>query len=442
MKRKFFSAAACFAALTLLLCSCSKVSYIYEKAAEDTVNLRLCWNWSDSGVKSDTFTEIINSFAAKNPSVNIESEFSGNDTFYQKLQIDFASNNAPDILSTRPGNTINRLMGASMLADLSEIYEKNDGRLKKMIEHNSLSTLSQNGKIYGIPFEKKYVFLYVNKDIFSFCGAKIPTTFSELEDAVSKIRSNNIIPIAFSASDDYLYQAIVGRLSGSELEQTIKNGVPSDAYKNGIEFLKHLQQLGAFPKNFISASQEEAAALFTTKKAAMIMRDSGFISTIYSSGQGSSSDLYDSETTPFKIVCFPQANEFSIGSSSVFLTSYLSGLGDATFFASAKSFENPAKKNALEDFFEYLTKEANVSLLLENGKFDPAVTITPDSKYYSPLTTQLSLNILAAHEFLPMPDLIAPESIWNRDIVDKMPLMFLNEISPDEMVNTLFEDIK
>lgn len=422
-----------------LLCGCSDVNYIYRKEADSTVNLRLCWNWSDSGTKSETFTEIVDLYSNKTPSVNIESEYYKDDTFYQKLQVDFSSGNPPDIISARFGNLISGLLGNGKLADLSGLYAQSDGYLTKLIESDAVNDLSAGGKIYGLPLERTYVYLYINNDIFNYCSAKVPETFAELDEAVAKIRANNIVPIAFDASSDkYLYQAIVSRIS----ESMSDNGkVSESAYVEGLDYIKHLYGIGAFSSNCMLSSEEQQNSLFLDKKAAMIVRDSGFIN-IMSAYNPDNSLSGTSSTAPFTVISFPQKNEIKSGDYSIVLNSYLSTFGDLTFYVSADCYKNEFKKKAANGFLSYLTNETNIDLMLQNGMILSTVTHGKISETLSPLATQMKLNIISAHDITQMPGIIAPENIWSRDITEKMIPLFQGETTAKIMTDNLFSDIK
>lgn len=58
-----------------------------------------------------------------------------------------------------------------------------------------------DGKTYSLPMYSFIASLYCNKELFDKAGAKIPTTYDELLDAVKKLRSANITPIALGEKD-------------------------------------------------------------------------------------------------------------------------------------------------------------------------------------------------------------------------------------------------
>lgn len=428
------------AALTsILIGGCSKIKYYDVISKTDTVELRLCWNWANTGTKAATLREITDNYLKRNQNVSIKNEYSGDDTFYQKLQIDFASQNAPDIISMRPGNIIYNLMSKHRLADLSELYAQNTA-LRNTVKQSAIQAVSQNGGIYGIPLEERYIFLYLNNDIFKFCNAEIPTTFAELETAIAKIKEKRFIPIAYSPSDDnLLYQVIVGSLGGRDIAADSENGALNAAFSDGLDYLKRLYTLGAFSNDCLTSTSHEQDLLFMNKKAAMIVRDSSFPGMLDDAHPevGAPDSAAGSEYSSFMAVNFPQSRNFYIGGNKANINSYIKGLGDAAFFASADAYASEVKRGAVSDLLLYFANDDNVSLMMRNSKFIPAVTTAPDPEYYTPLITQINLELVNAHLFIDMPERVVSESVWNKTLSEKIPALCLGKVDSAEIIRAL-----
>ena len=424
--------------VALAIGGCSDIKYYEQDSEPSSTKLRFYWNWADSGNKSVTLNEIIDNFLNHNPNITIESEYSGDDTFYQKLQIDFATHNAPDIISMQPGNIIYNLIDNNQLADLSYLYTENPN-LRITIKESSSMELTRNEKIYGLPLEERYIMLYINTDIFKFCEADIPSDFSELYTAVEKIKAKGITPIAYCASDSsLLYQVIINSLSSDENFSSFNDENAANVYSGALDELKYLYEIGAFSDNCLTTTPYEQNLLFINKQAAMIVQDSSFPGVI-DAMQKINTSISDSDNTvgSFNAVEFPVKTTTYIAGIPSNQKSYIKGLGDATFYASADAFENKAKKDAISSLFLHLTDEKNLSLLTRNAKFIPSTTTVLDSEYYNSLITQMNLQIMDALSINDMPELIFPESIWNSEIITKIPSMLVGNITSEEIINNI-----
>ena len=66
--------------------------------------------------------------------------------------------------------------------------------IKERMGPGMAEAINMDGKIYTLPVYTHIANLYVNTELFEQAGAKIPTTYNELLDAVSKLKAAGITP--------------------------------------------------------------------------------------------------------------------------------------------------------------------------------------------------------------------------------------------------------
>ena len=136
-----------------------------------------------------------------------------------------------------------------------------------------------NKRIYGLPFERIYEGLFVNKKMFSKYNVKVPETFEELLTAVKVFSSNKIPSISYNstAEGSYLYQAIVAGLGGKKnVEEPFADKTDKNCYVEGMRVMKQLYDMGAFPADCFLMSSVDRDERFLDGKIPMIVQGTWF----------------------------------------------------------------------------------------------------------------------------------------------------------------------
>ncbi|WP_027092789.1 ABC transporter substrate-binding protein [Cohnella thermotolerans] len=149
-------------------------------AKKATLNLFL--NRSES---VDALNKLKQIYEAANPNITLNIEVTQGSDFGTALKAKFAAGAGPDIFTNAGFTDLD--IWADHLEDLSGAPWQGD-----VLDH-SLDGITKDGKVYGYPLSMEgYGFMY-NKDYFAKAGiAKVPTTFSELKDAVAKLEAAGI----------------------------------------------------------------------------------------------------------------------------------------------------------------------------------------------------------------------------------------------------------
>ena len=264
--------------------------------------------------------------------------------------------------------------------------------------------VTYEGEIYALPLENIYAAMFVNVDLLNRYGLGIPATYEDWKKMIPVLKAEGIIPIAFNLSDNelMLYQAIVAKLGGRFYSDDIeKNGAYNEYYAAAAEYLKELYQLGAFPDNLFSITENESEELFLQKKAAFIVQDSHFVTNIQNIDDGST-----------KICYMPSfENERSSERSALY------GLGKNNLFVSAKSMES--KEEYVIRFLKYMTsREVATKLKDELGALS---AVNPNENMYlgniAYVNSEFTYSLTETVHFISNYN---DNGKWNK-IVERMP---------------------
>lgn len=384
--------------------------------ASATINLKFINSWGGSDPKAETLQSIFNAFTRDNPNITITNESLFGDDFLIKLKTDFASGNDPDVFGLWPGSDIKTLVAAGKVADITSEIEADPDWMNSFDSKMWYNT-TFDGKIYGLPVEIVFEGLYVNTDLFEKYHVNIPENYEELKLAVIQFREYGIIPIAFNckAEGTYLYQNIAMMIGGKDaIENPIVDGAIHPCYIEAMNVMKELYQLGAFPEDLFTMTSEERNELFLSKKAAMIVQGSWFVSAIR-----------DESTVDF--VPFP---EMTGGKNE---TRIIYGLGCGTFYMSTKAGYDPTQREAALKLLRYLTSKSTATLLAEETGMLSNVDISEANVKYSKLANKGISLVSKFPQLIGPPDTYLPRTAWDNVIVKNFPYVLESKISPEDL---------
>ncbi|MEV5387230.1 extracellular solute-binding protein [Streptomyces sp. NPDC052721] len=188
--------------------------------------------------------------------------------YQQKLQTIINTPQAPDIFFNWGGGSIQPFVKAGLLMPLDDFVKK-DPNLDDKFLPSVYNSAVVDGKPYGIPMRgTQPVLLFNNKNVLDKAGVKQPQTWDQLLDAVKKLKSAGVTPIALGGGDQWptlmWFEYVYDRVAGPELFQKALRG-DKDAWasadsKKALGMLKELVDTGAFGKNYDSVKYTNGAS--------------------------------------------------------------------------------------------------------------------------------------------------------------------------------------
>ncbi|MFH9673957.1 ABC transporter substrate-binding protein [Streptomyces sp. NPDC017405] len=208
--------------------------------------------------------------------------------YQQKLQTIINTPQAPDVFFNWGGGSIQPFVKAGLLLPLDDFVKK-DPNLDDKFLPSVYNSAVIDGKPYGVPMRgTQPVLLFSNKNVLAKAGVKQPQTWDELLDAVRKLKSAGVTPIALGGGDQWptlmWFEYLYDRVAGPELFQKALGG-DKDAWaspdsKKALGMIKQLVDAGAFGKNYDSVKYTNGAspALVAQGKAGFELMGSWYYS--------------------------------------------------------------------------------------------------------------------------------------------------------------------
>jgi len=254
----------------------------------DNVTLNVWHQWSnDTNELKRLYDTAVAEYIKDNPHVKIETQTLDTEAYKTKISAEFAGNaRGIDVFYYWGAGTARKLVNADKLLPLDEyITDEVRGRILE----GSTTAFSYDGKLYSVPSFSWFMTLYANKDLFDQAGAKLPTTYDELLEAVEKLSAlDGVTPLAAGAKDGwnaaFIYQAMALREVGaSSINAMLSGETPfsEEGYKEAAEKVVELYNKGAFGRNPLESGNDDANAAFGNERAAMRIMGSWLANGIY-----------------------------------------------------------------------------------------------------------------------------------------------------------------
>ncbi|SDJ55240.1 ABC transporter substrate-binding protein [Nonomuraea jiangxiensis] len=184
--KKMWSAALLATAVLAVTAACGSGSGGGGETADGKIKLRFSYWGSDARQKMTE--EVIKKFEAKNPTIDVEGEFSDFDSYYETLSTKVAGGDAPDVITIE-------IRGLREYADRGTLADLNGKVNTADIDAKVLTTGAVDGKQFAIPTGVNAFSLVVNPGLLEQSGAKLPDdtkwTWEEYVDLASKISSGS-----------------------------------------------------------------------------------------------------------------------------------------------------------------------------------------------------------------------------------------------------------
>jgi len=168
------------------------------KAPDATVTLTW-WNNATSGDLLTVFNNAAKAFHAANPGVVINNVPIQNEVLQNtKIPLALEGNNPPDIFQQWGGGREGTEVTSGKLMDMTAASAS---WIKSEVGAVA-SGWAVKGKQYGIPYDLHVVGFWYRKDLFAKAGiTSTPTTMTELNSDVAKLKAANIAPVAVGSKD-------------------------------------------------------------------------------------------------------------------------------------------------------------------------------------------------------------------------------------------------
>lgn len=271
--KKILTGAALLVVGALGLSACSGSG---DAGSNGKVEMTL-WQNSTTGAGQQFWKDAIAAFEKANPNVTITMQSVQNEDMDGKLQTALNAGDAPDIFLQRGGGKLAAMVQAGQLMDLTD---KISDTAKSEISEGSFKAETYQDKVWAMPLAVLPSGFWYSSDLFTKAGiTTAPTTISDLESAVGKLKSSGVAPIALGGKDawpaaHWYYNFALRECSAQTLEKTGDSKDFSDGcWLKAAEDLNDFAATKPFNEGFLTTSAQQgagsSAGLVANHQAAM-----------------------------------------------------------------------------------------------------------------------------------------------------------------------------
>lgn len=235
------------------------------------------WHNATTGEGKAFWEKTVADFQASHSNVKINIQSIQNEDLDGKLQTALNSGDAPDVFLQRGGGKMAAMVKAGQLMDLTGSVTD---ATKKVVAEASFKPQTIDGKIYAMPVGMSPGGFFYSKDLFAKAGiTQPPTTLTELQSAIDKLKGSGVQPIALGGKDAwpaafYYYFFALRECSSETLTQTAKNLSFNDpCWLKAGQDVQKFSATKPFNEGFLTTSAQQgagsSAGLLANHKAAM-----------------------------------------------------------------------------------------------------------------------------------------------------------------------------
>jgi raffinose/stachyose/melibiose transport system substrate-binding protein len=235
------------------------------------------WHNSTTGPGKAFWVKTVNDFEALHKNVTIKIQTIQNEDLDGKLQTALNSGDAPDIFLQRGGGKMAAMADAGQLMDITGSI---DASTKAAVGAGAFKGESYKGKVYAMPVDVLPEGIYYSKDLFKAAGIDTPpTTMTELNADVTKLKATGVAPIAVGAKDawpaaHWYYNFALRECSEATLEKAGTSLKFDNAcWTKAGDDLKAFNDTNPFNQGFLTTAAQQgagsSAGLLANHKAAM-----------------------------------------------------------------------------------------------------------------------------------------------------------------------------
>lgn len=281
------------------------------------------------------------------------------ETFKTRVSNDFATGSEPDVLFFFNGADANSFIAADRVVSLNEIREEFPD-FASNLNIEEIPTSLVDGEVYAIPVNGYWEALFVNETVLQAAGVSMPGadyTWDRFLADCKKIKRAGYTPIAAALGNipHYWWEFAIFNHTSPKHHMTIPTSVEDEigqAWVAGMEDIKQLYELGYFPANTNSATDDEAFSLFMGGQAAFMIDGSWKVGSIVRNCQTDPTDpatLDEEKLARFGVTFVP-------GTDQRKATDLIGGMSMG-YYITGKAWKDETTREAAVSFVSYMTSD-------------------------------------------------------------------------------------
>lgn len=333
------------------------------------VELVVTTTFAGEDTNAQNYKDAVKAWEAKTGNSIVDTSASADETFKARVATDFETGSEPDVLFFFNGADSNSFIEAGKVVPIDEIREAYPEYASNMNDDLIPASLV-DGKRYAVPANGIWEAMFVNTEVLEAAGVAMPGadyTMDQFKADCEKIKAAGYAPIAAALGNipHYWWEFAIFNNQSPATHLEIPENAGDEigqTWVAGMNDIKELYELGYFPENTLSATDDETFAMFTEGKAAFLLDGSWKVGGIVGACQSDPNDpatLDMEKLDKFDVTYVP-------GKGDRKATDLIGGLTSG-YFITRKAWDDPAKRAAAVNFVEYMTSDELVPKFAQHG---------------------------------------------------------------------------
>lgn len=330
--------------------------------AAGPVELVVTTTFAGEDTNAQNYKDAVAGWEAETGNTVVDTSATSDETFKTRVITDFETGSEPDVLFFFNGADSNSFIEAGKVVSIDEIRAEFPDYASNMNDDLIPASLVDNKK-YAVPVNGYWEAMFFNSEILEEAGVTKPGpdyTMDQFKEDCEKIKAAGYTPIAAALGNipHYWWEFAIFNNQSPATHLEIPENVDDangQAWVAGMNDIKELYELGYFPDNTLSATDDETFAMFTEGKAAFLIDGSWKVGGIVGACQSDPEDpstLDEAKLDKFDVTYVP-------GKGSRKASDLVGGLSSG-YFITRKAWEDPEKKAAVVSFVNYMTSDSVV----------------------------------------------------------------------------------
>ncbi|MBS5064455.1 MAG: extracellular solute-binding protein [Hungatella hathewayi] len=337
-------------------------------AAAKSVALNVTTTFAGEDGNAKNYQNAIKEWQAATGNTVNDSSAVSDETFKARVASDFQMGSEPDVLFYFNGADANSFVEAGKVVSIDDIRAEYPDFASNMNDDLIAASLV-DGKKYAVPVNGFWEAMFVNTEVLDAAGVAVPGadyTWDQFKADCEKIKAAGYSPIAAALGNipHYWWEYSIFNHNTPENHINIPAAVDDEqgqSWVAGMNDIKELYELGYFPKNTLSATDDDTFLMFMEGKAAFLIDGSWKVGGIAGQCQTDPEDpaTLDAEKLDKITVTYVPGNGDRKASDLI------GGLSMG-YYITKKAWDDPEKRDAAVNFVEYMTSNEVVPVFAQH----------------------------------------------------------------------------
>lgn len=336
--------------------------------ADGAVELEVVTTFAGNDGNAQNYKDAYQAWEKETGNTVVDMSATSDETFKTRVITDFETGSEPDVLFFFNGVDANSFIEAGKVVSIEEIRAEYPDFASNM--NDSLIPASTvDGKAYAVPVNGFWEAMFVNTTVLEAAGVEMPGadyTWEQFKTDCQKIKDAGYAPIAAALGNipHYWWEFAIFNHTSPANHLTVPGSVDDElgqAWVAGMEDIKELYELGYFPENTNSATDDETFQMFMEGKAAFLIDGSWKVGGIVSGCQTDAEDASTLDTA--KLAQFDVT--FVPGTDARKATDLVGGLSMG-YYITRSAWEDEATREAAVSFVSHMTSDEVVPVFAQH----------------------------------------------------------------------------